>query len=871
MAETFDRDDFRDMESLSNKILNNIKEVKNLNNQAFYTYRDHQDIISIINSALKHNIDLQNKYVKLTDNLNKRKNKELELVNKIRDSYRKINDQLDISKRNLEKVANLKASEKDGLIEIQNLENQILIINREQKDLNKLKNKINREEIKVYKEVLDNLSAHVDIQKIYQEDLEDELSSLKLALDIQLKSKKIDEDKVKDLETNIKLTQKNLKTTERNIENLSKSQKITENILKLKEEEHRNLKDAIKDNKELAAQIQVQVDRAKNLVSNYNKLKGMDNILGRLSKLPLIGQFINADKAMDSLRKKATEGSLGIKDMMGALRIGLEDLGKVVLWIAAIELVVKLVKAIISSAFLLDKQVTQIAKSFTITKDQARILRRELAFTAANASKLAIVADGFLATTEDILKTQLDFNESLGVSVKLTADQLAQLTASRVALGLSEEALMNLTKTSISYNQEIQDVESNILGSSIAIQAQNGLALNNKQILEKTLKITGSIRGNFKGNIQLIAEAITKAKLLGTTLEKINDTAGSLLDFESSIESELESELLTGKELNLERARYYALTNNMVGLMEELNKQNINFSNYTNLNRVAQESLAKTFGFTRDEFSDMLFEQQTLSKLREQYGRLEKNNLLEEYKLLKAQGKTREDLTKIIGEQALMNLEQQDAQEKFNKALEAAKEGFANLVDSLGGTKGIEWVANSLVNLIKQLQILTASLSKNGFFSTFFGSGISKETYIQNKSRVEDLSKEIIDLRAQLREAEKNQDKNAIESLKSQLSSKFETRKNLITPEYVEGAQEVEDTLIRPGKSPIKFNKDDIIVAGTNVMGEKGSKNDKIDLLISKIDELIKATNSKEITINNQLNIDSNKLFNEASKHVVRT
>ena len=57
-------------------------------------------------------------------------------------------------------------------------------------------------------------------------------------------------------------------------------------------------------------------------------------------------------------------------------------------------------------------------------------------------------------------------------------------------------------------------------------------------------------------------------------------TAGALLNFEQSINAELEAELLTGKQLNLERARAAALNNDMATLAEELKKQNVDLASF---------------------------------------------------------------------------------------------------------------------------------------------------------------------------------------------------------------------------------------------------------------------------------------------------
>ena len=61
-----------------------------------------------------------------------------------------------------------------------------------------------------------------------------------------------------------------------------------------------------------------------------------------------------------------------------------------------------------------------------------------------------------------------------------------------------------------------------------------------------------------------------KAKQFGISLEQADKISESLLDFESSISNELSAELITGKQLNLEQARLYALNNDMAGLSREL-------------------------------------------------------------------------------------------------------------------------------------------------------------------------------------------------------------------------------------------------------------------------------------------------------------
>jgi hypothetical protein len=55
----------------------------------------------------------------------------------------------------------------------------------------------------------------------------------------------------------------------------------------------------------------------------------------------------------------------------------------------------------------------------------------------------------------------------------------------------------------------------------------------------------------FKASPEALTQAVAQARLLGTTLETTKKQAASLLNFETSIENELQAELLTGQQLNL--------------------------------------------------------------------------------------------------------------------------------------------------------------------------------------------------------------------------------------------------------------------------------------------------------------------------------
>jgi hypothetical protein len=75
-----------------------------------------------------------------------------------------------------------------------------------------------------------------------------------------------------------------------------------------------------------------------------------------------------------------------------------------------------------------------------------------------------------------------------------------------------------------------------------------------------------------KGGGNIIRAAIA-AKELGMGLSEVGSIANKLLDIESSIAAEMEVSILLGRQINLDKARQLALTNDLDGMMEEITNQ----------------------------------------------------------------------------------------------------------------------------------------------------------------------------------------------------------------------------------------------------------------------------------------------------------
>ncbi len=102
-----------------------------------------------------------------------------------------------------------------------------------------------------------------------------------------------------------------------------------------------------------------------------------------------------------------------------------------------------------------------------------------------------------------------------------------------------------------------------------------------------------------------IGLAAIQARELGLELDTVSKIADSVLDFQSSIESELKASLLIGRQLNFNRARELALTGDLAGLQQEVVRLVGSEQELNRLNVVQRKALAQALGISVAELGKL--------------------------------------------------------------------------------------------------------------------------------------------------------------------------------------------------------------------------------------------------------------------------
>jgi hypothetical protein len=336
-----------------------------------------------------------------------------------------------------------------------------------------------------------------------------------------------------------------------------------------------------------------------------------------------------------------------------------------------------------------DKLTGDLAKSMNITYSEANKLRLELN-AIANAS-----GDNFI-TTKGLQETLVAINSTLGTNVMLNKENLVTFTKLRETAGLTNDELMGVQSIINATNGDLKQATGEILAQTRISSSRLGVALNEKEVLKSIKDVSAATTLSLGKNPGLIADAVATAKALGMELSKVDQIASSLLQFESSIEAELEAELLLGKDINLEKARTAALNNDLATVAKEISSQAGTSAEFGNMNRIQQEAIAKAVGMNRDELAKTLFVQEQLVNVSGKDAKLREsriNSLIEEKGLAEAQ--------RVLAEEGIEGLEQQASMaEQFSATMDKLKEIFVAI------SPAILAIGNALIPVLKLVGVI---------------------------------------------------------------------------------------------------------------------------------------------------------------------
>lgn len=392
------------------------------------------------------------------------------------------------------------------------------------------------------------------------------------------------------------------------------------------------------------------------------------------------------DKVLDSIKKQGLGLNINA-EKISSLNAAQMAFGKVYANIVNAVTDPAAILAAIGAALVKNSQLTnQFQQELGMSYMNSLKMRNELVNAAGASGDLFI-------NSEKLQKSFFALKETTGVFFDLSSQSAETFTNLTERIGLAGAEAGNLVMLTRLQGKETENVLENLYDTTGAMLQTSKTTASVKDILGDVAKSSKGLQASLASNPQALAKAAIAAREFGSTLSELEGIQKNLLNFETSIEAELKAELLTGKQLNLEKARLAALNNDLKTVGEELKKQNVDLTSFGEMNVLQQEAIAEAMGMNRNDLAETLLRQEM-------------------------QNKTLKEIRSTMGEQAYEQAKALSAQDKFNAAVAKLKDLFVGVMTALTPVidilaavlTPISWIAQGLAKLNELSHGLTNTL-----------------------------------------------------------------------------------------------------------------------------------------------------------------
>jgi hypothetical protein len=345
----------------------------------------------------------------------------------------------------------------------------------------------------------------------------------------------------------------------------------------------------------------------------FNFESAANTVTGKLEKsfafmdeIPFLSDIIGLDSIKEKIEKNVKDslvssmaaGKGPATSLFSAMTTGASTL------IATMAPLLPLIiaAAALYKAFEFDKELTQFSKDLDVSKDTAMGLSIE---ADAIAGHLGVAG----VNGVEVGKAMATIHDEMGTTAALADKELVgAVSLLQTRIGLSGEEAMALNSTATMLGTTLNEL------AASSYDMADGL-IGGKAMLKEMAKLPKSLVAGFKGTTQQLQKAIVKGKLFGLTIEQASKAGESMLDIESSIEKEMTANVLTGKHMNLNRARQLALTGSQAELQDEILKQAGTLEDYQKMSPLQQKAMSDALGLSSEEMANMLTKSEEMRKV----------------------------------------------------------------------------------------------------------------------------------------------------------------------------------------------------------------------------------------------------------------
>ena len=245
----------------------------------------------------------------------------------------------------------------------------------------------------------------------------------------------------------------------------------------------------------------------------------------------------------------------------------------------------------------LDKAAEAFRKTTGLTINQTGELRKNAELLNMKYQDMGVSIEEAYKSTEALVSA---FGGLAIASVEST-ETVALLSAN---LGVAAENAADVLNIFSGLGGVSEKVANNMLKAGMSMT--KGTPVSFAKVMEDIAKSSNEVHTLLGSNPQVLLKTAIAARALGTTINNLASMAKKLLDFQSSINDEMEASALIGVSLNFQRARQLSFDGKLADAAKESLRVVKQAGDWNKMNVFQREALAKASGMELKDLNKMV-------------------------------------------------------------------------------------------------------------------------------------------------------------------------------------------------------------------------------------------------------------------------
>ncbi len=450
---------------------------------------------------------------------------------------------------------------------------------------------------------------------------------------------------------------------------------------------------------DITKSIQAQSDAAAGQVKALtNSLKILENIQGKGTQLnsdqqeryEIYQSQIKQLSAQKAILDEVAKSSGNISDSFSMMRgIGSRVLNDTKILGEEFGRVSKLVQNIAGSSMVafaaliaaslerwkaLDKAAGDFRDSTGLIVSQTREIDRAV-------RQVNVDMQQFGVTLEAAYKSAGELYRNFGTTALVTKELIASTAQLEANLGVASSDTAKFVSMFGAMSKAATGTETGLVKAAAALAEMGGVAP--AEVMKDIASASGATLSFLGRSPMALMRASVEARRLGTSIKSISDSARGMLDYQTSINSELEASALLGQSVSFQESRLLAYQGKIVESRKAALNQISKAGDFTKLNVYQQEALAKAAGMTVDEVMKQQNQEKMLNAVR-RGGTAEQKAQLAKYEEMSKKIATNEAAAqKDLVARGEEMVKQQLRQTEMNKLSNAFSAIWVDITDAL--------------------------------------------------------------------------------------------------------------------------------------------------------------------------------------------